>query len=35
MAPGEYFATLEIYDRQTGATSVVLGGPDSLPATLE
>jgi hypothetical protein len=33
--PGAYFATAEIYNLQTGATSVLLGGPDTLPATLQ
>jgi len=31
--PGGYFATLEVYDLDTGGTSVLLGGPDTLPAT--
>ena len=30
--PGAYFATLEIYTQPTGGTSVLLGGPDTLPA---
>ena len=33
--PGVYFATVEIYNLQTGATSVLLGGPDTLPAPLQ
>ena len=31
--PGVYFATLEIYNAQTGQTNVLLGGPDTLPGT--
>jgi hypothetical protein len=31
--PGAYFATVEIYNLMTGGTSVMLGGPDTLPAT--
>jgi hypothetical protein len=30
--PGAYFATLEIYNRQTGGTSVLIGNPDIAPA---
>jgi hypothetical protein len=33
--PGVYYATLEIYNLLTGGTTVVLGGPETLPATLE
>jgi len=32
--PGGYFATLEVYNLVTGGTSVVLGGPDTIPAPL-
>jgi hypothetical protein len=31
--PGAYFATLEVYNLDTRGTSVLLGGPDTLPAT--
>jgi hypothetical protein len=31
--PGAYAATLEVYNLQTGGTSVLLGGPDTLPTT--
>jgi hypothetical protein len=30
--PGKYAATLEVIDRVTGRTSLLLGGPDTLPA---
>jgi hypothetical protein len=30
--PGKWAATLEIVDRLTGRTSLLLGGPDTLPA---
>jgi hypothetical protein len=30
--PGKWAATLEIVDRLTGRTSILLGGPDTLPA---
>ncbi|MFH0343349.1 MAG: hypothetical protein ACHBNF_14770 [Chromatiales bacterium] len=30
--PGGYAATLEIINRSTGRTSILLGGPDTLPA---
>ena len=30
--PGRWAATLEVVDRLTGRTSVLLGGPDTLPA---
>ena len=30
--PGAYAATLEVYSRQTGGTSVVIGNPDIAPA---
>jgi hypothetical protein len=30
--PGAYFATLEVYNLVSGSTSVLLGGPDTLPA---
>jgi hypothetical protein len=30
--PGAYAATLEVYSRQTGSTSVVIGNPDIAPA---
>ena len=33
--PGAYFATLEVYNRQTGGTSVLIGNPDILPAAPE
>lgn len=33
--PGGYFATLEVYNLDTGGTSVLLGGPDTLPATAQ
>ena len=33
--PGAYFATLEVYNAQTGGTSVLLGGPDTVPAPLQ
>jgi len=33
--PGVYFATLEVYNPQTGQTNVLLGGPDTLPAPLQ
>jgi len=32
--PGLFFATLEIYNRESGGTTVVIGSPDLLPATL-
>jgi hypothetical protein len=31
--PGKYAATLEVYSQLTGHTSILLGGPDTLPAT--
>jgi hypothetical protein len=30
--PGKFAATLEVIDRVTGRTSLLLGGPDTLPA---
>ncbi len=30
--PGKWAATLEVVDRLTGRTSILLGGPDTLPA---
>lgn len=30
--PGAYTATLEVFSRLTGRTSIFLGGPDTLPA---
>jgi hypothetical protein len=30
--PGKWAATLEVVDRVTGRTSILLGGPDTLPA---
>jgi hypothetical protein len=30
--PGKWAATLEVVDRLTGRTSLLLGGPDTLPA---
>ena len=30
--PGKWAATLEVVDRPTGRTSILLGGPDTLPA---
>jgi hypothetical protein len=30
--PGKWAATLEVTDRLTGRTSILLGGPDTLPA---
>jgi hypothetical protein len=30
--PGTYAATLEVYNQLTGHTSILLGGPDTLPA---
>jgi hypothetical protein len=30
--PGKYAATLEVYSQLTGHTSILLGGPDTLPA---
>jgi hypothetical protein len=30
--PGSYSATLEVYGLLTGRTSILLGGPDTLPA---
>ena len=30
--PGAYLATLEVYNRQTGGTSVIIGNPDIAPA---
>jgi hypothetical protein len=30
--PGRWTATLEVVDRLTGRTSILLGGPDTLPA---
>jgi hypothetical protein len=30
--PGDWFATLEVFDPRTGSTSVLLGGPDTLPS---
>ena len=33
--PGAFFATLEVYNRQTGGTTVLIGNPDILPAALE
>jgi hypothetical protein len=30
--PGAYTATLEVYSLRTGRTSILLGGPDTLPA---
>ena len=30
--PGHYLATLEVFSRRTGATSVLLGGPDTVPS---
>ena len=32
--PGKFVATLETYNLRTGATSILLGGPDTLPAPL-
>jgi hypothetical protein len=32
--PGHYLATLEVFSRLTGATSILLGGPDTIPAGL-
>jgi hypothetical protein len=29
--PGDWFATLEVFDARTGRTSVFLGGPDTVP----
>ena len=31
--PGKYAATLEVYSQLTGHTSILLGGPDTLPPT--
>ena len=31
--PGKWTVTLEVVDRLTGRTSLLLGGPDTLPAT--
>ena len=33
--PGKWAATLEVVDRLTGRTSILLGGPDTLPAGLK
>lgn len=33
--PGKWTATLEVVDRLTGRTSLLLGGPDTLPARSE
>ena len=30
--PGKWAVTLEVVDRLTGRTSLLLGGPDTLPA---
>ena len=30
--PGKWAATLEVVDRLSGRTSILLGGPDTLPA---
>jgi hypothetical protein len=30
--PGSYAATFEVYNRRTGQTTVLLGGPDTVPA---
>ena len=32
--PGKYTATFEVYSLTTGHTSILLGGPDTLPAAL-
>ena len=31
-SPGKYAVTFEVYSRITGHTSLLLGGPDTLPA---
>jgi hypothetical protein len=31
--PGEWFATLEVINARTGRTSIMLGGPDTMPGT--
>lgn len=32
--PGKYAATFEVYSLLTGRTSILLGGPDTLPAEI-